>query len=151
MVTASAVVGGPAEAVFAFLADLDNHLLFDSRHIRIVELAGEPGLRDGGRLHLRGPFGLSRFARTQVTHREPPHLMTGLARIGRDTVAHVHWALHPHGTGTRVELSTTITSAGLLDRALLALGGRLWLRRRITASLATLTTAIPNPTPDTVT
>ncbi|HEY3005214.1 MAG TPA: SRPBCC family protein [Kribbellaceae bacterium] len=136
--TASAVVRGRADSVFAFLADLDNHLLFHDRHIRIVELAGEPGQRHGGRVRLRGPLGLRRFAHTQVTHRQPPHLMTGLARIGERTVAHVRWALHPDGEHTRIELSTTITSAGLVDRALLALGGKLWLRRRICATLATL-------------
>ncbi len=141
---ASAVVPGRADAVFAFLADLDNHLLLHDRHIWIVELSGTPGRRHGGRVRLRGPLGLRRFAHTQVTHREAPHLMTGLARIGRSTVAHVRWALHPLGEHTRVELTTTITSTSLVDRTLLALGGRLWLRRRIAATLATLAAISPS-------
>lgn len=140
------VIPGAAAAVFEFLADLDNHLLFHDRHIRIVQLDGDPGARQGGQLHLRGPLGLRRIARTEVLRRQPPHLMTGLARIGDRTVAHVHWALHPHtDEQTRVELTTTITSTSVVDRAMLGLGGRRWLRRRIAGTLATLAAVAAGP------
>jgi hypothetical protein len=146
-ITVIRVIPGAVAAVFDFLADLDNHLLFHDRYIRIVHLDGEPGARNGGRLRLRGPFGLRRIARTEVLHREPPHMMTGLARIGSRTVAHIRWALHPHTPNeTRVELTTTITSTGVVDRAMLGLGGRLWLRRRIAGTLARIQ---PHPARDT--
>jgi hypothetical protein len=45
-----------------------------------------------------------------------------------------------------VELTTTITSTSVVDRALLGLGGRLWLRRRIATTLATLAVLATGPT-----
>jgi hypothetical protein len=125
--------------LFAFLADLDNHRLFADRYIDVVRLHGEPGARHGGEVHIRGPFGLRRIARTTVLARHAPHVLAGRAEIGRRTVAHVSWTLHPHGGSTNLELTTTVTAAGMLDRLLLIVGGRQWLRWRIRATLATLT------------
>jgi hypothetical protein len=50
------------------------------------------------------------------------------------------------GTPAAAALTTTVTSAGPVDRMLLALGGRLWLRRRMAATLAALAVLLA-PTP----
>jgi len=127
-----------ATSLYAFLADLDNHLRFADRHLAVTRLDGVPGDRYGGEIHIRGPLGLRRIARMRILARTAPHLVAGRAEIGRRTVAYVQWRLHRHGAGTTVELATTVASAGPVDRLLLALGGRLWLRRRMAATLAAL-------------
>jgi hypothetical protein len=64
------------------------------------------------------------------------------AEIGPRAVAYVGWKLNPQGEVTTVELTTTVTSAGLVDRLLRAFGGRLWPRRRMAATLAALAVLI---------
>jgi Polyketide cyclase / dehydrase and lipid transport len=141
-ISATQTIPTAAEPLFAFLADLDNHRLFADRHLAVARLDGSPGARHGGEIHLRGPLGLRRIVRTRVLTRTAPHLVAGRAHIGRRTVAYVHWRLHPQAETTIVELTTTIISAGLLDRVLLACGGRHWLRRRMAATLAALAVLI---------
>jgi hypothetical protein len=55
--------------------------------------------------------------------------MVGRALVGRRTVGRVRWELAPSGAGTTVLLSAVVDRASLLDRVLLAAGGRRWLRR----------------------
>ena len=117
--------------MFAFLADLHNHWRLDDR---FVELAGVDADAHGGRVRVRGPFGLWREARTEVVAAEPPGndrdgVMRGRALVGRATVGLVRWDLSPSGDRTTVRLSAVVERASALDRILLAAGGRWWLRR----------------------
>jgi hypothetical protein len=50
----------------------------------------------------------------------------------------VRWTIEPDGDGSLVTLSATVDRATALDRAVLALGGRRWLRRGFRAALAQL-------------
>jgi hypothetical protein len=122
------------EAVFAFLAELDNHWLVADRWIEVVCLDDEG---DGGRVRIRGPLGLRRTARTQVRAAQPPARLEGRATLGR-TVARVQWELIARGEATLVRLEAHVLRAGLLDRLLLAAGGRAWLRRRFRVTIAGL-------------
>ena len=129
---ASALVPAPPEAVFSFLSDLENHWELGGPFIEVLRL-DRPGRgvpADGGRVRMRGPLGVGRTAETRVTGAVAPHEMRGEARIGGTTRGHVLWTLHPDHRGTRVTLEATPVAAAPLDRALLALGGRPWLRRR---------------------
>ncbi|HYU61016.1 MAG TPA: SRPBCC family protein [Solirubrobacterales bacterium] len=136
--SAAALVAAPPEEVFAFLADLENHWALADRFIEVLELSGTPGARDGGRVRMHGPLGLGRTARTRVEAAHPTHLMIGAAEMGRRSRACVSWTLTPSGRGTSVRLTATLDQAGLLDRFLLLLGGRWWMRRRFVAVVRNL-------------
>jgi hypothetical protein len=64
--------------------------------------------------------------------------LSGTAEVGSGTIARVSWTLQPAGEHTRVRLAATVERASVLDRALLALGGRRWLERRFAGTLQTL-------------
>jgi Polyketide cyclase / dehydrase and lipid transport len=146
-ISASGLVPAGREAVFAFLAELDNHWRVADRWIDVVALDGDG---DGGHVRLHGPLGLRRTARTQVLAAQPPALLEGNAELGR-TLARVSWTLQEHPRGTLVQLEARVERAGAADRLLLALGGRAWLRRRFAVTLAhlaaTLRTGVRAPTP----
>lgn len=133
-IAAGGVVPAPREAVFAFLADLDNHWLVTGRWIAVVRLDGDG---DGGRVRIQGPLGLRRTAHTRVLHADPPARLEGSATLGR-TVARVRWELSDHHDATLVRLEAEVERAGPLDRLLLAAGGRRWLRRRFGTTVVTL-------------
>jgi hypothetical protein len=126
------------DAVFGFLADLENHWLLADRFIEVLALDGPPGARHGGLVRMHGPLGLTRTATTRVEAAHPSHLMIGAAEIGARTTACVSWALIPDADGASVRLTATLDRAGLLDRLLLMLGGRWWMRRRFVAVLERL-------------
>ena len=122
----------PPERVFAFLSDLHNHWQLEDSFIAV------DGVGDGGgRIRIRGPLGISREARTEVVAVEPPSRLEGRAVLGK-TVGAVAWEIAPDGEGSRVSLSAHVGRATALDRLLLALGGRAWLRRRFATVLETL-------------
>jgi hypothetical protein len=115
--------------VFEFLSNLENHWRLEQRFVALDEVRGN----EGGRVRMRGPFGLSRVADTRVLEaREPtsdlPGELSGRADIG-GTVGRVHWQIEPSDGGSKVTLSAWVERARPLDRALLALGGRWWLQR----------------------
>jgi hypothetical protein len=143
MVRASGHLPVAPERVYAFLADLDNHWRLIDRWAQIDGVSSD-GL--GATVRLSGPFGVRRTARTRVLAAVAPRELEGEARVGRRTVGRVHWSLRPDDDGTLVELSATVPQASRLDRALLGLGGRHWLRHRFAAALRQLDAELPEPT-----
>lgn len=139
-IRASRLVPAPPAALFEFLADLENHWWLAGRFIEIVSLERDPdGAATGGRVRMRGPLGLHRTAATRVLVVESTRRMVGLAEVGGRTRADVEWTLDPAADGrTRVRLEAAVDRAGPVDRALLALGGRAWLKRRFAAVLERL-------------
>ena len=138
-IEAAAVVPAPPEDVFAFLADLGNHWIVADPLVEVVDLHGpDRGPADGGRVRLRGPLGLRRTVTTRVVAARPPRLLIGTAEIGDGTRARVSWALAEHRGATRVRLAAGVERVTRLDRALLALGGRRWLRMRFERTLDAL-------------
>jgi uncharacterized protein YndB with AHSA1/START domain len=137
-VEATALVDAPCEAVFDFLADLENHWIVAERFDVVSLHTGGDGRVDGGEVRVHGPLGLRRTARTRVAAVRPPRLIIGTAEIGSRTRARVSWSLAGHLESTRVRLAASVERAGPLDRALLTLGGRRWLRHRFARTLERL-------------
>ena len=139
-VSAERVVQAPQPAVFAYLADLEQHWQLADRFIEVVSLERPTGggPAEGGVVRVRGPLGLGRSVHTRVVEIEPPVRIAGTAAVGRRTHAHVTWTLGPSGTATAVRLEAVVERAGALDSILLAAGGRAWMRRRFSALLETL-------------
>ena len=146
-------VQAPRDEVFAFLAALPNHWALANRWIEVVSLqaAGErPGESgpDGGVVRIRGPLGLRRTARTEVLSAEPPARISGRAELPGGTGATVTWSLEEASPGTRVRLAAEVDGASPLDRLLLALGGRVWLRRHFATVLETLAAEVGAAQPE---
>lgn len=136
-------VGAPREDVFTYLSRLENHWRLADQWIEVLSLEAGPGAPPGtpadrGRVRIRGPLAVGRTALTQVLAADAPGGMRGSAEIGRRTRARVSWTLAGAGAETEVRLSAEVERAALLDRLLLALGGRAWLRRRFRSVLGNL-------------
>jgi hypothetical protein len=133
-------VPAPADEIFDFLSDLGNHWLLADRFIEVLRLEREPGGEaHGGKVRMHGPLGIRRTAVTRVTDQDRGRMMAGTAELGGGTRARVTWSLTPEGDATLVRLGADVETAGALDRMLLALGGKVWLRRRFGAILDTFT------------
>ena len=133
-------VDAPADVVFGYLADLEQHWQLADRFIEVVSLErpAAGGAARGGVVRMKGPLGIHRAAQTRVVEADPPARLSGSAQVGSGTVARVSWTLRPADGSTRVALEATIERAAPLDRMLLALGGRRWLERRFGRILETL-------------
>jgi hypothetical protein len=142
----------PQEALYAFLATLDNHWLLTDRFVSLVRLHGPVSSRTGGEITIRGPWGLHRHARTRLETHDDASCLVGTAVVGPRTIARVTWALTPIPGGTDVALSAAVLTAGPLDRVLLVAAAP-WLRRRFLAAIVRLeheaarTAAAPAPSP----
>jgi hypothetical protein len=134
-VEASAVIGAEPRELYDRLSVLENHWDLADRWVEVVSLNGDG---DGGVVELRGPFGLSRTARTMVDRLEPPWLIEGTAQIGDGTRGRVSWTLDPDGDGTKVTLRAELVDAAAPDRAIWNLGGRQWLEGRLRVTLERL-------------
>ena len=112
-----------------------NHWRLIDRWAHIAHVGGDGR---SATVRLRGPLGMRRTARTQIVAAIAPFAMVGEARVGRRTIGRVRWTLARDGAGTIVTLAAHVPAAGPFDHALLALGGRRWLRRRFAGALALL-------------
>jgi hypothetical protein len=139
-VVASRPVRASARAVYDFLERLPNHALITGGGLRLEGVAADGR---GARISMRGPLGLRRTARTRVIVRRGPRAFGGTARVGRHTVAYVHWAIDAAGPdASLVTLSATVLRTGTLDRLLLAIGGRPWLARSFARAIVLLGVAV---------
>jgi hypothetical protein len=138
-IEATGLVPAAPEDVFEFLSDLANHWRLVDRFVEVIELDGaHGGPPDRALVRLRGPLGVRRTVRTRVTAAREPRLIIGMAELGDDTRARVSWTLAGRLGHTRVRLAAEVEHASRLDRLLLALGGRAWLRRRFAFGLERL-------------
>ena len=134
-IEAAALIPAPPEEVFEFLSDLANHWRLADKQLRVVELNGK---KDGAAVQLRGPLGIHRTAHTHVTASREPRLMIGIAELDGGTRARVSWTLAGRMNHTRVRLAADVERTTPMDRVLLALGGRVWMRRVFRGALAQL-------------
>jgi uncharacterized protein YndB with AHSA1/START domain len=139
-IEATALVAAPPETVFDFLSDLANHWRLVDRFVAVVSLAD-----DGAVVRLRGPLGVRRTVRTRVTEARRPELIVGVAELRGGTTARVTWTLEGVPGATRVRLAAEVAEARPLDRLLLALGGRVWMRRRFAHGLRRLVDRYAEP------
>jgi uncharacterized protein YndB with AHSA1/START domain len=143
-IVAEGVVRASPSAVFDYLSALEHHWQLTDHRIEVLGLSTAPGAPanapfDRGTVRMRGPLGIGRVARTQVESAERPRAMSGSATLSGGTRARVDWTLTPaDGGGTRVRLSAELASLSVLDRALLAFGGRAWMRRMFAGALERL-------------
>jgi carbon monoxide dehydrogenase subunit G len=136
-IEAAHVVAATPEAVFRFLSDLENHWKLAGRWVEPLELN-----HSSGRVRMHGPLGLRRTATTTVVDAKPSSLMHGTAELSGGTRADIAWELNEDANGTSVRLSAEIDRASFADRALLAIGGRAWMRRRFHVILERLAQAV---------
>ena len=132
-IAATRVVAASPEAVFGFLASLENHWKLAGRWVDALEID-----HDSGRVRIRGPLGLHRTATTRVLDAEPSHVLHGTAELSGGTSARIAWELAENANGTNVVLSAEVEHATLPDRLLLNLGGKRWMHHRFLAILERL-------------
>jgi hypothetical protein len=142
-ISARAVLAAPAADVFEFLANLRNHYRLASRFVDVDEIHPESPTPEDGRIALRGPLGIEREARTKLLSTTPPAegrqgVVEGLATVETGSGARIAWRLEPRGAETLVTLEAHVERAHGIDRMLLRLGARPWLRRILRHSLAQL-------------
>ena len=142
-IEATAVVPLPAEEIYAFLSDLRNHWLLEDRFVALGGLDGGEHAPTGGQVLMKGPLGLSRRVRTRVLTAEAPSadrpgLLQGEARAGTATVGHVSWTIARDRSASLVTLAASVERASAVDRLLLALVGRRWLRGVFRRTLSNL-------------
>jgi hypothetical protein len=125
-VTAGLLIEVTAETVYGFLSHLPNHQRMGGRQFRLDAFAAD---RLGARIVICGPLGIRRTVETTITCLHPPRGLGGTAAVGRRTIAHVHWTIRAAGERSHVALTMTVLRTGVLDRLLLAAGGRRWLAR----------------------
>jgi hypothetical protein len=130
-------VCAPPKRLYEFLSTLDNHWLLADRFVSLVRLHGPVDSRTGGEIMIRGPWGLRRHARTWLDLDDHGLRVVGTAAVGRRTRARVTWTLTPIPEGADVELTATILTASLVDRALLVVAAP-WLRRRFLGAIERL-------------
>ena len=145
-VSATRSISADCWNAFALLADLDQHWRFAGGFVDVLELDGAAGARTGGLLRVRGPLGMQRTVTTRLVSARARCILEGTAATRSGTTAHVAWTLSRARSGTIVELSVVIVHAGPLDRTLLNLGGRAWLRRQPAATLERFATAADHDT-----
>jgi hypothetical protein len=133
------VVDSSPERVYDFLARLENHFSLNDEYLRIEALRPD---RRGATIEIRAPGGLRRTARTEVTTALAPRRFGGTVTASTRTRAGAWWTIEPRAGGARVALEAEIFPRGIVDRVLLALGGRWWLERRCGRVVARLDSAL---------
>jgi uncharacterized protein YndB with AHSA1/START domain len=138
-IAAERVVAAPQDAVFNFLADLENHWLLDDCFVAVLNLDRpvDGGPARGGSVRMMGPLGLQRTAHTRVVEVKPRSTIAGTALVGH-TEARVRWTLNGVPDGTLVRLEARVERRAPLDALLLAMGGRRWMQHRFASILDTL-------------
>jgi hypothetical protein len=136
-------IPAPRERIFDFLCFLEHHweLIAD----RVVPLGVANGERS--RTRLRGPLGLRRTLRTQLTFARSPDSMVGSVEAGRRTRGTVRWSIQRLDVGSWVEVTGHADTLGPFDRLLWVCGGRRWLARSLELALEALEERMRQPPP----
>jgi hypothetical protein len=121
--------------VYDFIERLENHFRLNDEYLRVEAL--RPDGR-GATIRIRAPGGLRRTAWTEVTTALAPRRFGGTVTASTRTRAGAWWTIDPSAEGTRVALNAEIFPRGIVDRVLLALGGRWWIERRCRRVVARL-------------
>ena len=129
---AERVVGASPQAVFAFLADLENHWLLADRFVEVLTLERPPdgGPARGGTVRMRGPLGLGRTARTRVVEAAPARRCPARRRSAAHRGARALDARARRAGNAGAAGGDGRACSGALEALLLAAGGRRWLERR---------------------
>jgi uncharacterized protein YndB with AHSA1/START domain len=146
-VTAHTTIDRPREEIFDYLADVANHPEFSDHYLKDWHLTrlDSRGRGAGARYRVDAP--LNRFGWEDMTLVEVrrPYQIVAAGRGGKfnRNKTWTTWTLEPHGTATRVEVSTEIEPALPTDRLLEAVSGRRgWYKRRLSRALERLQTIL---------
>jgi hypothetical protein len=140
-IAATTTLPAAPAVVFAFLADASNHHELAGRRLQLLEASGNTAEGLQGLMLLCGPLGMRRRVRTEAMWSSEPRLIAGIARLRHPTRAIIQWELDHVPEGTRLTLSATVASLGLMDRVLLYAGGRRWIKRLLQEALERLAAA----------
>lgn len=143
-VTVSVKIGRPREEVFAYLADIANHLEFSDHYLEQFRLTrvDSYGQGAGARFKLRTP--LQRFSWSDMTFSvvESPHRIVAVGRGGKFNRIRTTaiWTLDvAPGGGTEVEYMFESEPAFPTDRLVETLSGqRGWFKRKLRKALSRL-------------
>ncbi|MGZ4482213.1 MAG: hypothetical protein ACXVY5_08390 [Gaiellales bacterium] len=130
-------VDAPPWVVFRFLSSLQNQWSLTGGFVRSC-LAG--GLDAGGdaTIVITGPARMRRVARVRIVGSSPCAFLIGRVELDSGTRAIVEWTITPVGHGAAVELTVTLGAVAWRERAPLAVGGRIWVVRRLQATVRRL-------------
>ena len=145
-IAATREIPAPREAIFGFLASLENHAALGRGSVELLSLEQRGEGASEAVVKLRGPLAIRRTASTAITGARAPESISGRAWIGPRTRALIAWRIESAPQASTVRVRAIVETAGLRDRMLLALGGRWWLRRRFATALSCLAYRIA-PTP----
>jgi hypothetical protein len=137
-IAATREIPATRETVFGFLASLENHAALGRGSVELLSLKRGARGANGAVVRLRGPLAIRRTASTAITGTRAPESISGRAWVGPRTRAFVAWQIESAPHGSTVSLRAIVERAGLLDRMLLALGGRWLLERRFASALSCL-------------
>jgi uncharacterized protein YndB with AHSA1/START domain len=133
-IAASRVVSAPPARAFSFLSEIENHWPLASSLVSIDGVDGK-----SGHIVVHGPLGVKKRAHTRLTRvDEPAGIVEGVAEDDDGTLAAVTWRVAPAAEASRVALEVDLRRVAPLDRVLLLLGGRRWLRRCLRRTLDNL-------------
>ncbi len=129
-------VAAGAEALSAYLANLDNHWDLCGDLVEIRALGGPREARIAADLLLKGPLGIRRAARTRLLGASERKVW-GRAQLHDGTQARITWRFAPRRGTTEVSLELDLRDARLFDRWLFALA-RPWIATQLTRALGRL-------------
>ncbi len=135
-VRATRPVAAGAEALAAYLANLDNHWDLCGDLVEIRALGGPREERIAAHLLLKGPLGIRRTARTRLLGASPDKVW-GRAQLDSGTQARITWRFAPRRGTTEVSLELELRDVRLFDRLLFALA-RPWITTQLTRALGRL-------------
>jgi hypothetical protein len=127
----------PRQVVHSVLRDIHGHHRLADDAIQLVGTDDGPPL-PRGIVRVSPPLPLTWTVRTEMTRRDDPARVTGIAQVDGRTAADIEWRLESRADGTLVHLRATMRDLTVLERALLRLGGARWLRRRFRQTLGRL-------------
>jgi uncharacterized protein YndB with AHSA1/START domain len=140
-------IARPREEVFEYLADVANHAEFSDHYLVDWHLLREDsyGAGAGARFRIKAPLNRFSWADFTLTEVAAPYRLVEKGRAGKYNRIRMlgTYTLSPGAAGTTVVEYTFETLPPLLsDKLMEALGGAVWMRRKIARAMRRLRTIL---------
>jgi uncharacterized protein YndB with AHSA1/START domain len=132
-VRAARAIAAPSERIFDVLEDSERHVELFARRVERLAAAGS-----GVRLRVRAPGGLRRTVTVSLTYTDPREMIVARVEAGPTSRGTIRWSIQRSDVGSWVQVVAHADALGVLDAALLRLGGRRWVALLFTSALAEL-------------